>query len=74
VPSGIALTRAGPRDQATGTSAVGARHATERGLPAVRDHADLIVRAQELEPAQVAGQITGYLAARLGHAPGGRCA
>ena len=74
VPTGIALTRARQRDQATSPGTVGALHATERGLPAVRDHADLTVQAQELEPAQVAGQVICYVAARLGHAPGDRCA
>ena len=74
MPADIALTRARHRDQVTSPGTVGALHATERGLPAVRDHADLTVQARELEPAQIAGQVTGYLAARLGHAPGGRCA
>ena len=74
VPASTALTRARRRDQATGPGAVDARHATELGLPTVRDHADLIIHARELEPAQVAGQVICYLAARLGRAPGGRCA
>jgi adenylate kinase family enzyme len=74
VPASTALTRARRRDQATGPGAVDVRHATELGLPAVRDHADLIIQARELEPAQVAGQVICYLEARLGLAPGGRCA
>jgi len=73
-PASTALTRARRRDQATGPGAVDVRHATELGLPTVRDRADLIIQARELEPAQVAGQVICYLAARLGRAPGGRCA
>jgi cytidylate kinase len=74
VPASIALTRALHRDQDTSPSAECAQHATERGLPTVRDHADLIIQTRELQPAQVAGQVICYLAARLGRAPGGRCA
>jgi adenylate kinase family enzyme len=74
VPASTALTRARRRDQATGPGAVDTRHATELGLPTVRDHADLIIQARELEPAQVAEQVICYLAARLGRVPGGRCA
>ena len=74
VPAGTALTRARRRDQATGPGAVDVRHATELGLPTVRDHADLIIQARELEPVQVAGQVIYYLAARLGRASGDRCA
>jgi adenylate kinase family enzyme len=74
VPASTALTRARRRDQATGPGAVDVRHATELGLPKVRDHADLIIQARELEPAQIAGQVICYLAARLGRPRGGRCA
>jgi adenylate kinase family enzyme len=74
VPASTALSRARRRDQATGPGAVDVQHATELGLPTIRDHADLIIQARELEPAQVAGQVICYLAARLGRASGGRCA
>ncbi len=74
VPASTALTRARRRDQATGPGVGDARHATELGLPTVRDHPDLIIQARELKPAQVAGQVICYLEARLGRAPGGRCA
>ena len=75
LPASIALSRARHRDHITGQPGGGhASHAIELGLPAVRDHADLIVQAQELEPAQVASQVTRYLSARLGRVPGGRCA
>lgn len=72
MPASTALTRARRRDQATGPGAVDARHATELGLPTVRDHADLIIQARELKHAQVAGQVICYLEARLGRAPGDR--
>ena len=75
LPASIALSRARQRDHITSQPGGGhASHAIELGLPAVRDYADLIIQAQELEPAQVASQVTGYLAARLGRASGGRCA
>ena len=48
--------------------------AAERGLPASRDHADLIIAAQPLTPPQVTGQIVSYLSSTLSHSPGGRCA
>jgi DNA polymerase III delta prime subunit len=62
------------RDRATGPGAGDAQHVTELGLPTARDHADPIIHAPELEPAQVAGQVICYLVARLGRAPGGRYA
>jgi len=74
VPASTALTRARRRDQATGPGAVDVRHVTELGVPTVRDHTDLVIQARELKPAQAAGQVICYLAARLGRAPGGRCA
>jgi adenylate kinase family enzyme len=48
--------------------------AAGRGLPASRDHADLVIAAEPLTPPQVTGQIISYLESALGHAPGGRCA
>jgi dephospho-CoA kinase len=74
VPASTPLTRARRRDEGTGPGAVDARHATELGLPTVRHHADLIIQARELKPAQLAGQVISYLEARLGHASGDRCA
>lgn len=62
------------RDQDTGQPAPApGTHATELALPAVRDHAGLIITVQPLTPRQVTGQIVSYLAT-LSHAPGGRCA
>ena len=75
LPTGIAAARARHRDQDTGQPAGGsAAHATELALPAVRDHADLIITAERLTPPQVTGQIASYLESALGHALGGRCA
>ena len=74
VPASTALTRARRRDRPTGSGAGNVRHATEFGLSTVRDHADLIIQARELTPAQVAGQVICHLEARLVRAPGGRCA
>ncbi len=74
LPAGTAA-RARHRDQDTGQPAGGsAAHATELALPAVRDHAGLIIAAERLTPPQVTGQIISYLESALGHAPGGRCA
>jgi len=75
LPADIAATRARQRDQETGPAAAApGTHATELALPAVRDHADLIIKARPLAPPQVTSQIVSYLSSALSHAPGGRCA
>jgi len=68
VPASTALTRARRRDQATGPGAVDVRHATELGLPTVRDRTASSSRRESSSPPRSPGR------SRLGRAPGGRCA
>jgi thymidylate kinase len=76
LPAGIAAARARHRDHHTTRqpASESAPHATELSLPAVRDHAGLIIDVQLLAPPQVTSQILTHLASVLGHTPGGRCA
>lgn len=74
LPSAVAAARARHRDQDTQSTAGSATHPTELSLPAVRDHADVIIAAQSLSAVQVTSQIARYLTTALGHNPGGKCA